>query len=48
MDHIDQARDIRPGEEFDSGAVEVFLKDSIPDLTISQRAFQSYVYDYMR
>jgi aminoglycoside phosphotransferase (APT) family kinase protein len=32
MDHIDQARDIRPGEEFDSGAVEVFLKDSIPDL----------------
>ena len=32
MDHIDQARDIRPGEEFDSAAVETFLRDSIPEL----------------
>ena len=32
MDKIDQARDIRPGEEFDSTAVEAFLKDTIPDL----------------
>ena len=32
MDQIDKARNIRPGEEFDSAAVEVFLKDSIPGL----------------
>ena len=43
MDQIDQARDIRPGEEFDSAAVEVFLKDSIPDLKgpLSVRQFPS-------
>lgn len=43
MDNIDQARDIRPGEEFDSAAVEVFLKDTIPDLQgpLSIRQFPS-------
>ena len=32
MDYCDQARDIRPGEEIDSAAVEIFLRDSIPGL----------------
>lgn len=32
MDNSDQARDIRPGEEFDSAGVEAFLRDSIPEL----------------
>ena len=32
MDQIDKARNIRPGEEFNTAAVEVFLKDSIPGL----------------
>lgn len=34
MDQIDKPRDIRPGEEFDSTAVEAFLRDSIPDLQL--------------
>ena len=32
MDHGDQAQDIRQGEELDSSAVEMFLRDSIPGL----------------
>jgi len=32
MDNSDQARDIRPGEEFNSAGVEAFLRDSIPGL----------------
>ena len=32
MDSSDQARDIRPGEAFDSAGVEAFLRDSVPGL----------------
>jgi len=32
MDNSDQARDVRPGEAFDSDGVEAFLRDSIPGL----------------
>jgi len=32
MDNSDEARDIRPGEEFDSAGVEAFLRDSISGL----------------